>query len=223
MTTLSKGTTKLPASLIPPEWTMADVRAHLGGVPLGRIRSFPPPGMAREADALRGERVCELVDGILVEKPMGFYESTLAGLLLTAINVYLETNPIGIATGEKGPLWILPRRMRMPDVAFVRWDKFPGRRIPRKRTPRVAPDLAVEILSRGNTKAEMDLKLREYFKAGVRLVWYIDAKTRKARVYTSPTDVQRLGTNGVLDGRDVLPGFQLRLKDWFDKVPREED
>jgi len=201
---------------------MADIRAHVGNVPLSRIRSFPPPGKSREADALRGERVCELVDGILVEKPAGFYESTLAGLLLTAINNYLEKRPLGIATGEKGPLWILPRRMRMPDVAFVRWEKFPSRRIPRKKTPRRAPDLAVEILSPGNTKAEMELKLQEYFRAGVRLVWYVDAKTQTARIFTSPTDVALIDCHGILDGRDVLPGFQLRLKDWFDKVPREE-
>src|SRR5206468_1626606 len=76
-----------------------------------------------------------------------------------------------------------------------------------------APDLAVEVLSKGNTRAEMDRKLREYFAAGVRLVWLIDPKTRTARVHTSPEEMTRLGEGDTLDGGDVLPGFALPLRD----------
>ena len=62
--------------------TLADLHARLGNVPLQRIRCHPAPGTATEADVLvypRGEkRLYELVDGVLVEKPMGYYESLLA-------------------------------------------------------------------------------------------------------------------------------------------------
>jgi Uma2 family endonuclease len=210
----------LPAPLLPLDWTLADVRQHVGGVSLERIHLYPPPGMATEQDAVKAN--CEWVDGILVEKTMGYYESALANCLIVALGIYLEKNPIGITSGEAGQLWILPRRMRIPDVAFIRWEKFPGGKVPTDATPRVAPDLAVEILSRGNTPAEMQIKLEEYFQAGVRLVWYIDPLHRAARVYASATTEELLDQNGILDGRDVLPGFQLRLSDLFAKVPRED-
>jgi hypothetical protein len=66
----SAHTVILPVPLIPKEWTMADVCAHVGDVPPKRIRRYPPPGMATEEDALR-KPVSELIDGIFVEKVMG--------------------------------------------------------------------------------------------------------------------------------------------------------
>jgi Uma2 family endonuclease len=107
----------------------------------------------------------------------------------------------------------------MPDVAFISLDRFPGRKLPKERVYRVAPDLAVEILSDSNTEGEMRLKLDEYFEAGVRLVWYIDPPTRTSRVYTSREDVEMIDESGFLDGRDVLPGFRLRLGELFERVP----
>jgi Uma2 family endonuclease len=208
---LNAETVVFPVPLIPKEWNMADVRAHVGDVPLERIRTFPPPGMATEEDALK-KPVCELIDGILVEKAMGVYESVLALLLATEINNYLATNPIGFISGEQGPYRLLPRRMRVPDMAFVRWDRLPGRKFPRGQVLTVAPDLVVEILSPSNTRKEMDDKLKEYFKAGVRLVWYVDPEKRTAEVYTSPADFEQLDADGILDGRDVLPGFKLKFR-----------
>ncbi len=220
-TVLTTETVTFPVPLIPKEWNMADVRAHVGNVPLERIRTYPPPGMATEADALR-KPVCELIDGILVEKPLDIYESILGALLGTEIVRYLENHPLGMVSGAGGPYRILPHRMRVPDVAFVHWDKFPTKKLPRDQVLSIAPDLVVEILSPSNTKKEMEDKLKEYFKAGVRLVWYVDPEKRSAEVYTSPSDVEQLDADGILDGRDVLPGFKLKIKDWLDKVPREE-
>ncbi len=55
--------------------TVADVLERLGGSPPQRIRLKPPPGTATERDVIaihdRENRLCELVDGILVEKVMG--------------------------------------------------------------------------------------------------------------------------------------------------------
>ena len=69
----------------------------------------------------------------------------------------------------------------------------------------------MEVLSEGNTKAEMDRKLRDYFQAGVRLVWYIEPKTRTARAYTSVNEWTEIGPNDLLSGGDVLPGLELPL------------
>jgi Uma2 family endonuclease len=214
-----------PPTALPVEWSLADLRKHLGGIPLRRIRLYPPPGMATEDDAIllreRDGPICEVIDGILVEKVMSTYESVLAGLILHWLHTFLEKHPLGVASAPDGLLRILPRRTRAPDVSFIRWERFPKRKLPRDRVFAVVPDLAIEIVSPGNTAAEMDLKLKDYFRAGVRLVWIIDPERRMAKVYTSPSEFREVKEPGALDGGDVLPGFRLKLRDLFNRVPRD--
>jgi len=113
----------IPSS-IPSDWTVADMLEHLGGIPPNRVRMVPLPGTATERDVLESKsrfgRICELVDGTLVEKTVGYYESLVAGMLIHFLNTYLETHPLGIVLGEAGPLRILSSQVRIPDVSFLR-------------------------------------------------------------------------------------------------------
>ncbi len=200
--------------------TAADLMKSLGDIPASRIRMDVPPGKATEADVLRildrENRVCEIVEGTLVEKTVGYEESTVAGFLLTFLNNFLIQNDLGIAAGPDGTLRLTTGLLRVPDVSFISWGRLPGRRRPTKPVPRLALDLAVEILSRSNSKSEMERKVREYFDAGLILVWLIDPRKRSARVFTSPVNVILLNEDDSLDGGEVLPGFRLVLRDLFD-------
>lgn len=211
-------------TVVPESWTVADMLDHLGGIPPSRIRLVPPPGMATEKDVLAAKsrfgRICELVDGVLVEKTVGSFESQLAVLIAYFLHVYLETHPVGIVLGADGPLRLLPNQVRIPDVSFLRWERCPGGRLPTTPVFAVVPDLAVEVLSEGNTAAEMERKLRDYFQAGVRLVWYVDPPSRTATVYTAPDRSTLVGEDQMLDGGDVLPGFQLSLHDLLVRAER---
>lgn len=218
--------TAAPTSTIPfpSQWSVADLQTHLGDVPADRIRLVPPPGYATEEDLLRiatqEDRLYELENGVLVEKPMGWYESILAGLILTEINLYLREHDLGKASGADGPFRILPGIVKLPDVSFIGWSRWPKMPLPRGRTPSLVPHLAVEVLSESNTPREMENKLQRYFEAGVELVWYVDPETRSARVFTSPAEVTAIDENGVLDGGAVLPGFQLSLRQLFEQADR---
>ena len=219
-------TISTPATALPTHWSVANLQQHLGGIPLERIRLYPPPGMATEKDLLalldREKRICELVDGVLVEKTMGYYESQIALLIGHFIHSFLDQHNLGILLGEAGTLRILPEQVRIPDVAFICWERFPNGKLPREPIPSLAPDLAIEVLSKSNTEGEMQRKLRDYFEAGVRLVWYIDPDSQTAIVYTAADQSSAISTGGVLDGGDVLPGFTLSLAELFAKAgPRE--
>ncbi len=209
-------------SAIPAEWTLADMLAHLGDLPPNRIRMSPPPGMATEKDVLEAEsrfgRICELVDGVLVEKTVGYYESMVASEVNRLLGNFVHENALGIILTADGTLKILPDQVRVPDCCFLAWNRFPNRQLPREPIPALAPDLAIEVLSEGNTKREMERKLRDYFAAGVRLVWYIDPRTRTARAYTAPDGGTAVEADGALFGGEVLPGFDLRLADLFAQV-----
>jgi Uma2 family endonuclease len=212
----------IPAAVFPTDWTLADLQERLGGISLKRILLFGPLGNATEADALwlddHKDCICELIDGVLVEKPMSSFESLLAATLIRILGNYLDAHDLGILMGADGHLWILPGKMRLPDVSFIRWDRFPDGKLPKDRVYRVAPDLAVEILSDGNTTQEMEIKLDEYFEAGVRLVWYIDPRSRTASLYTARNQMEAIDVSGHLDGSQVLPGFRLRLGELFERA-----
>jgi Uma2 family endonuclease len=215
--------TEAAPELAPPE-TLADLHRRLGNVPLERIRCQPPPGTATEADVLlrrNGEkRLFELVEGVLVEKAMGFYESILAAVLIRILGTFVEQHDLGVVSAPDGSMRLRPGRVRAPDVSFISWERLPNRRLPAERVPALTPDLAVEVISEGNTEAEMEAKLDEYFAAGVRLVWYLYPETRTARVYTSRADVRELTEEETLEGDPVLSGFRLLIRDWFERAER---
>ena len=124
----------------PANWTIADVQAWLPGFPADRIRVYPTPGTATEQDALEAEarsnRICELIDGTLVEKTMASLESMLAAELIYFIRRYLEANDLGMLTGADGLLKILPGQIRrrmflssagsvLPGVNCRKWPSIP--------------------------------------------------------------------------------------------------
>ncbi len=207
-------TAPLPVTRTP---TLAEVLAH--EVPFHRILLLPTPGTATVADVeaihLREDRLCELVDGTLVEKTMGYKESHLAVMLCYFLIDFMQTHPLGVVLGADGMTRIALNQVRIPDVAVYLNDRFPGGKLPDEAIPFVVPDLAVEVLSLSNTRAEMDRKLQEYFAAGVRLVWYADPRKRQVTVYEAADRPTVLDHTATLDGGTVLPGFTLRVADWL--------
>jgi Uma2 family endonuclease len=205
--------------------TVGELLEALGGIAPDRVRLHPPPGTATESDLIEfNERkltLCELVDGVLVEKGMGLLESILAGALGTALQAPAVGSNLGIMTGPDGPMRLRAGLVRLPDLAYASWTRIPGRRLSWDPIADFAPDLAVEILNLNNTPAEMARKRREYFGAGVRLVWEIDLRARTVAVYDAPEQCTLLDTARTLDGGDVLPGFALPLAYLFGELDRQ--
>jgi len=204
--------------------TFSDILTELGGISADRVHHAPIPGSATMEDlehANENGALCELVDGTLVEKAMGWQESLVAAYLIELIGSFSRLHNLGLVTGPDGFVRILGSLVRGPDVAFVSWDRLPNRRMPVASVPECVPDLAVEVLSLGNTLAEMSRKRREYFHAGVRLVWMIDPRERTVAVYTSITNVSVIGESGKLSGGDVLSGLEIDLAKLFAELDRQ--
>jgi hypothetical protein len=56
----------------------------------------------------------------------------------------------------------------------------------------------------------------------VRLVWYVDPRTRTAKAYTAPDQYVVLDEQRCLSGGEVLPGFELPLRDVFADLNRQD-
>ena len=206
--------------------TVADLLHDLGDIPADRVRLYPPLKTVtfEQFESLREtlSPPCEWVDNTLVEKHVGFYESTLAMWIGGEIVIYLKQNAIGTLSGEGGVMRILPDIGRAPDVGVILWTRFPGGKPPTRsdKVPAVVPDLAIEVLSESNTPQEMARKRGEYFRAGVTLVWEIEPLTKTATVYAADDKGTPVPADGTLLGEPVLPDFRLSLKNLFDRVAR---
>lgn len=197
---------------------------ELGGVPADRVLRDPLPGTATFDDLLKvnecGGRY-ELVDGTLVEKAMGWQESLIALALGSLLRNFVNAKNLGMVTGPDGFTRILGSLVRGPDVAFYSWTRLPNQRLPEDKVPECVPDLAVEVLSLGNTLAEMSRKRREYFHAGVQLVWMVDPRQRTVAVYSSITEFFILDAAQILEGGDVLLGLEIELAELFSELDRQ--
>ena len=195
---------------------------EIGDVPVGRVRLAPTPGTATVEDLDRTRDLLELVDGVLIEKAMNHDAEHLGMELGFFVRLYLEENDLGYLTGAGDRVHTIDGRVRGPDVSFFSWVQTieqTGERSVRAQ-PRVPypPVLVVEVLSPGNTDAEMREKRREYFAADARVVWEIDPLTRTVRVFEDADRSRLLAETDTLTGGDLLPGFALPLAKLFAKL-----
>jgi len=196
----------------------------IGSVPLVRILLAAPFGLAMESDVLwliaQHRRYCELIDGTLVEKAVGSFEELIASMLLTSLNAFVQAKGLGIAVGSS---CIIRDQLRMPDVSFFSNARIPDRNALTDSVWSLVPDLAVEVISVGNTRDEMARKLREYFAAGVRVIWFIYPKSRTAEVFeaNSLEPVAILNSSGRLDGGPIVPGFSIAISSLFAPIDQK--
>ena len=158
----------------------------------------------------------ELVRGsLVVREPAGGEHGTIAGRIFLRIATHVETHDLGIAlAAETGfTLFTKPDTVRAPDAAFIASRRVPDP-LPTGYFP-FAPDLAVEVLSPGDTAREVDDKVADWLTAGTSLVWCIDPRARAARVHRADGSVAAIAPGEALDGEHVLPGFTLELSAVF--------
>lgn len=160
------------------------------------------------------------MEGTLVEKAADWNSACLGSLLAGWINQIVRSRNLGLVIGGRAGIRLADDLIRLPSVAFIHWNRCPGRRRPTQEYPRIIPNLIVEFHNRSNTRREMAIKRREYFAAGVELVWEVDPRKRIVTVYTAPTESRVLTEADTLDAGAVLPGFSLPLADLFAELDR---
>lgn len=168
-----------------------------------------------EQDPPEGE--WELIDGELVPvTPSGLESSSLGHRIGRIVGNFVDVHGLGMMTGADGGYVLFPDRatIRVPDVAFIRQDRLPPKG-ERSRFPRLAPDLAIEVLSPSDSTSEVIAKLEMYQESGIPLIWIVDPQKTTITIIATgkPTVVLRPGDT--LDGGDVLPGFSVPVAEIF--------
>ena len=150
----------------------------------------------------------ELIRGVLVERmPSGKSQGIVSSRIDRILGNYAEDNDFGVTlsndTGHR--LDRDPDTVRAPDVAWF----APGR-LPEdiEGFPELAPDLAIEVKSPGNSWPEIAATAYMWLCYGSRQVWVADPPSTTVTVYNNLNrDPVTLGEDDILDGGDLLPGF----------------
>ena len=180
----------------------------------------PSPSKTNATDGLLelcDVRRCELIDGRLVEKKSSYLSSVVSGQVACQLGTYLHDRPLGTVAGSRASYRCVPDdslKVRRPSVTFVARGRLPVEELARGHVT-VAPDLAVEVVSPNDTVYELNKKVQEYLRAGVRLVWVIDPENRTLVVYRANRTLAEFKPEDELTGEDVIPGFRCLVRDFF--------
>ena len=160
-----------------------------------------------------GEGRRELIYGEVIEMaPAGEEHGHVEYEIVVYLGVYVKANKLGrVYPGDTGFLLATdPDLVRVPDVAFVRRERVVRTR---KYYPG-APDLAVEVVSPGDSYTEVNEKVAMWLEHGTLEVWVVDPRRQTVQVFKEGTDVT-LKKGDEIDGGDLLPGFRLPLDKIF--------
>ncbi|HET6572487.1 MAG TPA: Uma2 family endonuclease [Fimbriiglobus sp.] len=153
----------------------------------GEVVLMPPP---KGRHGVICSRIDRRVGNFVDEHKLGWVTANDAG-------VVLERGPDTVR-GPDVAFWSIVRQPTIPDAYFE-----------------VPPDLAVEVLSPGDSRKAAQAKIKEYVFYGVRLVWLVDPKARTVTVFAGTIQGKTLDESGTLDGGDVLPGFTCKVAELF--------
>ena len=159
----------------------------------------------------------ELINGQLVERNMGAESSRVAMLVNTKLQHFAESHGLGLVWGPDCGYQIFgddANRLRYADGSFVRRGRLPGDVSPPGHM-RIAPDLALEVVSPNDLAWEVQAKVVDWLAAGVKLLWVLYPDTRSVHVYRPDGGELHLRPDDELSGGTVIPGFSCRVADCF--------
>lgn len=182
--------------------------------------SFSPPPAAPAAmvtpdDLLKMEQqgLFELVDGELIEKPMGSLSGETAVIVSSQLYPFIRSRGLGKLFSETSFRCFpdKPNQVRRPDIAFIASGRLA--KVPVEGHIPIRPDLAIEVISPGYGVYDLDTKLLDYGSAGVPLVWALNPAARILRIYRADRSMQELSDTETIDGESILPGFRVRVSE----------
>ncbi len=170
-----------------------------------------------EFEATCGDEHVELVDGVIVPMPPASdWPTSVTATITILLGMHVRPRNLGRVYSAEAGFVLFPHRqtVRVPDVSFVRAERMPQGEA-RWHFPRLAPDLAVEVLSPTDRAQDMQAKVAMYQEAGVPLIWVVDPQAQTVTVLALGQAPQVLTVTDTLDGGAVLPEFRVAVSEIF--------
>jgi len=148
--------------------------------------------------------------------PAGCEHGAVIGAVFLLVADHVKRHQLGMVFGAETGFYIerSPDTVRAPDIAYVRRERIPAGGPPVGFWPG-APDLAVDVVSPGDTVREIDEKVSDWLTAGCQAVWVVNPRWKTVAAYRAGGEIKTLTADQTLDGGSVLPGFQRRVSEFF--------
>ncbi len=181
---------------------------------------YTPEDLLRMPDGNR----YELTDGRLVERNMSMWSSFVAGVIYFTLLSFCHGKRLGWIFPEGTSYQCFPNepgKVRKPDTSFIRLDRLSLAQVTEEGHCTIAPDLAVEVISRNDTAEEIDERAAAFLRAGTSLVWVVNPRFRTVVVHRRQGQGTVLREGDELTGEEVIPGFRCQVRELF-VTPTEE-
>jgi Uma2 family endonuclease len=158
---------------------------------------------------------CELVKGELRPmSPAGSGHGAFSMNLAAPLHQFVRARKLGIVVAAETGFIVArnPDTVFAPDAGFIRQERIAATGVTQKYWPG-PPDLAIETMSPGDIVRDAD-KARDWLTAGAQQVWVINPQLKTVTIYR-PGDAETLGEAEILDGGEVVPGFQIHVAEIF--------
>ena len=165
-------------------------------------------------ELINGEVVSKR-SGFEIQMPTGAKHGAVTDALESRISYFVRENKLGKVFAAETGFILAEGTVRGIDISFVGDEKLAKFGVPESFFPS-APDLAVEVISPGNSVEEIQDKIAQYIAAGTKLVWIVYPKRKMVHVHSQSNIIKVLQETDELDGEDVLPNFKVRLSDIFE-------
>ncbi len=157
---------------------------------------------------------CELIEGKVQPKmsPKRFHSRLTGTLYLLLINWSKSKGEVGIEWGvtlqKNGKDWV-----PVPDLLYISYDKLPPERFEDELCP-FPPELAIEIISPGQSFGDLSEKATDYLNAGVLRVWIVDSQAKTITIFypDAPPKTKR-GKERLTD--EILPELEITVEQIF--------
>ena len=160
----------------------------------------------------------ELIDGELKERKVSVLSNLVTAEVNRLLGNHCQARNLGwIFAAELGYRcfpW-KPKKVRRADVTFISRDRYSWQQLTQDGFMTIPPDLAVEIVSPNDYGSELEEKVEEYLRAGVKLVWVVYPDIHIVQVYRVDGTTSRFRAHDELSGENVLPGFRCQVDDLF--------
>jgi Uma2 family endonuclease len=167
-----------------------------------------PTGMGKRYELVAGE--------LRVMSPAGWVHGEIVANIADLVGAFIRQQKLGRRFGAETGFLLRrdPDTVRAPDFAFIANSRLP-KSAPSEAFWPGAPDLAVEVLSPGDTAGEVAEKIEEWLAAECSAVWVVDPRLKTVTIYQSATDVQVKVAGEILVGDPVVPGFSCAVDEFF--------
>ena len=164
------------------------------------------------------EKRLELVEGVIYEiPPAGGEHGEIGANLLITIGSHIQQQQLGHVTAAETGYILFTNddgkdTVRAPDVGYISYERMPDRLAP-TYIP-LPPDLAIEVVSPNDKADDIEAKINQYLKAGVRMIVFVYPALRTVNVFKG-SEIVRLSGDDLLDFGEILPGYSLHIREIF--------